>query len=137
MLKTACINPDLIGLLAACGHGDKVLIADGNYPLESNTANNTAKIYLGLTHGIPLATQVLEVLGKTIAIEGAEVMVPESGDEPEIFAEFQELLPDGIKLSKLERYDFYDVCKKDNIKIAISTGEQRVFANILITIGVV
>jgi len=136
MLKTACINPDLIGLLAGCGHGDKVLIADGNYPLDSNTGDATAKIYLGLTHGIPLATQVLEVLGKSVAIENAEVMVPQTGDDPEIFGEFKKILPDGVKLNKLGRYEFYDACKKDDIKIAISTGEQRIFANILITVGV-
>ncbi len=136
MLKTACINPDLIGLLAQCGHGDKVLIADGNYPLDSNSGDTTEKMYLGLTHGIPLVTQVLEVIGKTISIENAEVMVPETGDEPEIFMDFKKLLPDSVKLNKLGRYEFYDACKKDNVKIAISTGEQRVFANILITIGV-
>lgn len=137
MLKTSCINPDLIGLLAGCGHGDKVLIADGNYPLDSNTGDMTAKLYLGLTHGIPKATEVLEVLEKTVAIENAEVMMPETGEEPEIFGEFRKILPEGIKLNKLGRYEFYDACKKDNIKIAISTGEQRIFANILITIGVV
>ncbi len=136
MLKTTCINPNLIGLLAQCGHGDKVLIADGNYPLASNTGANTAKIYLGLTHGIPLVTQVLEVLGKTVAIENAEVMVPETGDDPKIFLDFKNLLPDDVKLNKVGRYEFYSACKKDNVKIAISTGEQRVFANILITIGV-
>ncbi len=136
MLKTACINPDLIGLLAKCGHGDKVLIADGNYPLDSNTGDNTAKLYLGLTQGIPLVTQVLEVLEKTVSIENAEVMVPETGDDPEIFNEFKEILPEEVKINKLGRHKFYEACKKDNVKIAISTGEQRVFANILITIGV-
>lgn len=136
MLKTACINPDLIGLLAKCGHGDKVLIADGNYPLDSNTGDATAKVYLGLTHGIPLVTQVLEVFGKTISIDNAEVMVPEAGDDPEIFDEFKKILPGEVKLLKLGRYEFYDACQKDNVKIAVSTGEQRVFANILITVGV-
>jgi L-fucose mutarotase len=136
MLKTECINPDIIGLLAQCGHGDKVLIADGNYPLDSNTGESTAKIFLGLTHGMPTATQVLEVLGKTVSIENAEVMMPETGEEPDIFSEFRQLLPDEVKLNKLGRYEFYDACKEDNIKIAISTGEKRVYANILITIGV-
>ncbi len=136
MLKTACINPELIGLLAQCGHGDKVLIADGNYPLDSNTGDTAAKLYLGLTHGIPLVTQVLEVLGETLSIENAEVMVPEAGDDPEIFDEFRKILPEEIELNKLGRYEFYDACKKDNVKLAISTGEQRVFANILITVGV-
>lgn len=137
MLKTACINPDLMGLLAQCGHGDKVLIADGNYPLDSNTGSETAKIYLGLTHGIPTVTQVLEVLSQTVGIEYAEVMVPDAGKDPEIFGEFNKILPEGVKLGRLGRYQFYDASKADNIKIAISTGEQRVYANILLTIGVV
>ena len=37
MLKGKLIHPDLIAALALCGHGDKVLIADGNYPLDSKT----------------------------------------------------------------------------------------------------
>ncbi len=136
MLKTPCIHPDLMGLLAACGHGDKVLIADGNYPLATHTGEATNKVYLGLTHGIPLVTQVLGVLGKTVSIENAEVMVPESGETPEIFSEFIALLPKDISLSKLQRFEFYEACKTDSVKIAISTGEQRVYANLLITIGV-
>ncbi|EMS73574.1 RbsD/FucU family protein [Ruminiclostridium cellobioparum] len=136
MLKTACINPGLAGLLAACGHGDKILIADGNYPLESNTGGNTKKVYLGLTHGVPTVTQVLEVIDKTLAIEAAEVMVPGSGEEPEIFGEFRSILTGDVVPGKLDRYEFYEACKQDNVKIAVSTGEKRVFANILITVGV-
>ncbi|PYG87956.1 L-fucose mutarotase [Ruminiclostridium sufflavum DSM 19573] len=137
MLKTACINPELTGFLAACGHGDKILIADGNYPLESNTCDTTHKIYLGLTHGIPAVTQVLKVISDTVAIEAAEVMLPESGKEPEVFSEFRKLLPNGLSLGNLSRYEFYEACSQSNIKIAIATGEQRTFANILLTIGVV
>lgn len=135
MLKAVCINPDLVGLLAQCGHGDKILIADGYYPLDSNTGDATARIYLGLTQGNPLVTQVLEVFGKTITIENAEAMVPKTGNDSEIFDEFNKILPEEVKLIKLGRYEFYDACKKDNVKIAISTGEQRIFENILITIG--
>jgi L-fucose mutarotase len=40
MLKTVCTQPEFIRALAACGHGDKVLIADGNYPLESRIYAN-------------------------------------------------------------------------------------------------
>ena len=32
MLKGKLIHPDIMAALALCGHGDKVLIADGNYP---------------------------------------------------------------------------------------------------------
>ena len=33
MLKNACINPEIMKAISLCGHGDKILIADGNYPL--------------------------------------------------------------------------------------------------------
>ena len=56
MLKTACINPEIMSTLARCGHGDKILITDGNYPIDSNTNHNAKKVYMNLTHGIPTAT---------------------------------------------------------------------------------
>lgn len=136
MLKSACIHPELMGLLASCGHGDQILIGDGSYPIESKTGD-AAVVYLNLTHGIPLVTDVLKVLESTIAIEKAEVMVPDEGPEPAIFAEFRSILGGNMPLDTLSRFDFYDACKKPDVKIAIATGEQRIFANILLTVGVV
>jgi L-fucose mutarotase len=133
MLKTACINPDIMRVLSLCGHGDKILIADGNYPLDSKSGD-AEKVYLGLTSGSPEVTQVLEVLNKVINIEKAEVMVPD-GEQPPIFGEFQKILG-GMELSGLERFKFYDACCLPNVRLAISTGEKRTFANILITVGV-
>ena len=42
----------------------------------------------------------------------------------------------GMELDKLGRYEFYDACCQPGVRLAISTGEQRVFANLLITVGV-
>ena len=52
MLKGKLIHPQLMAALSACGHGDKILIADGNYPLDSKTTD-AELIYLGLTPGLP------------------------------------------------------------------------------------
>ena len=137
MLKTSLIHPEIVGALAACGHGDKILIADGNYPIASDTHPSTRKIYLGLCGGIPTATDVLRTLVAEIHFERAEVMTPGKGEpEPEIFADFKEIL--GIdELPELGRFDFYDAVKgADNVKFAVSTGELRVFSNILLTVGV-
>ena len=62
-------------------------------------------------------------------------MQPADGSEPPIFAEFRERLP-GLRLEMLDRYAFYDACCEPDVRLAISTGEQRVFANILLTVGV-
>ena len=84
---------------------------------------------------IKVKYQVLEAVLSAVNVEKAEVMVPEDGIEPEIFAEFRQMLG-GMELSGLERYAFYDACMAEGaIVLAVSTGEQRVFANILLTIG--
>lgn len=134
MLKGNLIHPDLIAALSLCGHGDKVLIADGNYPLDSKTGD-AELVYLGLTPGLPTVTDVLAALQSAINIEKAEVMDPGDGTTPEIFSEFQTMLPD-LKLEMLGRYEFYDACCLPSVRLAISTGEKRTFANILITVGV-
>lgn len=134
MLKGKLIHPELMAALSLCGHGDKVLIADGNYPLASKTAG-AETVYLGLTPGTPTVTAVLEALQSVTEIERAEVMDPADGTTPEIFEEFRSMLG-GMELEKLGRGEFYDACCQSSVRLAISTGEQRVFANLLITVGV-
>lgn len=135
MLTGKCINPQLMQALSLLGHGDKLLIADGNYPLASKTGD-AGKIWLGLCPGTPKVTDVLETLQSVISIESAEVMQPEEGEpEPEIFAEFTEMLG-GMEPGKLGRYEFYHACEEKAVCLAVSTGEQRTFANILLTVGV-
>ena len=134
MNKTGCIHPEILHILSMCGHGDKILIGDGNYPIASKSGN-AHKIYLGLTQGIPSATEVLRTLCQEISVEKAEVMKPEDGPEPEIFSEFSVIL-EGLSLEKMGRLEFYNACGGDHIRMAISTGEKRVYANILITVGV-
>ncbi len=133
MLKTACIHPKIMRVLSLCGHGDKILIADGNYPLDSKSGD-ADRMFLGLTSGTPEVTEVLKVLSQVVNFEKAEVMVP-GGEEPPIFSEFREILG-GMELSGLERPEFYDACCQPNVRLAISTGEKRIFANILLTINV-
>ncbi|MDU7336855.1 MAG: RbsD/FucU family protein [Clostridium sp.] len=133
MLKSGCIHPEIMSALSLCGHGDKILIADGNYPLNAKSGD-AKKVYLGLTDGIPTVTDVLKTLLTCINIEKAEVMLPGSG-EPEIFGEFRTIL-NGMELEGIDRFGFYEACKEPVVRLAISTGEKRTFANILITVGV-
>ena len=132
MLTTKCIHPGIMKALSLCGHGSKVLIANGNYPLAEKSGD-AEKVYLGLMAGLPTVTDVLEAIHSVAEIEKAEVMLPEDGTEPEIFADFKKEL--GLELSGMGRYEFYDACCVPDVVLAISTGEKRVFSNILLTIG--
>ena len=136
MLKTRLLHPQILEALGKAGHGAQVLIADGNYPLLTGTSSAAQHVYLNLTPGKLTVTDVVAVLAGAIPIEAAHVMVPATGDEPDIFAEFRQLLPD-VPLQALGRLEFYDSARGPDLALAILTGELRLYANLLLTIGVV
>jgi L-fucose mutarotase len=136
MLKTRLLHPGILEALAGAGHGAQVLIADGNYPLLTRSYERAHRVYLNLAPDLVRVTDVLEVVGGAIPVEAAHVMIPDTGDEPPIFEEFRKLLP-GLELTPLGRFDFYDAAHGPDLALAIATGERRIFANLLLTIGVV
>lgn len=135
MLRYQLLHPEILRGLAEAGHGAQVLIADGNYPLITRSYREARHVYLNLAPDLLRVTDVLQVLTEAIPIEAAHVMVPDTGAEPAIFTEFRTLLP-GIDLEPLGRWDFYDWARTPDLALAIATGERRVYANILLTIGV-
>ncbi len=136
MLKTQLLHPGILAALGEAGHGAQVLIADGNYPLLTRTSRDARRVYLNLAPGLVTVTDVLGVLVGAIPIEAARVMVPDDGEEPAIFADFRRLLPD-TPLEVLQRFPFYDAARGPDLALAVATGEQRIYANLLLTIGVV
>ncbi len=136
MLRGKLIHPEILNALGRAGHGTKVLIADGNYPFSTGANPRAARVFLNLCPGLLSVTDVLSVLAEAIPIEAASVMMPE-GAEPPIFNEFRELLPAGMPLDPLDRFAFYAAARDDDLGLLIATGEERVYANILLTIGVV
>lgn len=136
MLKTRLTHPHILEALAAAGHGSKVLITDGNYPASTQLGENAELVYLNLAAGKPTVTEVLDILLTAIPVEEAAVMEPDDGPEPGIFQEFRSLLP-SVELVKFNRFEFYEEASGPDTCLQIVTGEQRIYANILLTIGVV
>lgn len=93
-------------------------------------------MFLNLAPDLPRVTDVLAVLVDAVPIEAACVMPPPSGDEPPIFADFRAQLP-GVELRPLDRLEFYALARGPDLALAIATGDRRLYANILLTIGVV
>jgi L-fucose mutarotase len=136
MLRYQLLHPEILAALGGAGHGSQILIADGNYPFETRSNPNARRVFLNLAPGLLTATDVLSVLADAIQIEAAHVMVPDVGEEPPIFGEFRSLL-NGMELYILRRFDFYDAARSPDLALVIATGERRIYANILLTIGVV
>ncbi|MGO9310791.1 MAG: RbsD/FucU family protein [Spirochaetia bacterium] len=136
MLTTRLIHPEILAALGAAGHGSRVLVADGNYPFSTGSNPGAKTVFLNLRPGMVSALDVLEVLVSAIPIESALVMVPVDGPEPEIQAEMRKVLPPGTPVEKKWRKNFYEEAKSSDTALVIATGEQRIYANILLVVGV-
>jgi L-fucose mutarotase len=136
MLTTTLLHPEILRALGRAGHGAQVLIADGNYPFTTGSPATAEKVFLNLKPGMVKVTDVLEALVESIPIEAATVMVPDDKADQPIFREFRQLLPKKLDLTRISRFEFYDRARSSDTALVIATGEQRIYANVLLTIGV-
>jgi L-fucose mutarotase len=137
VLKTRLLHPEILRALGSAGHGARVLIADGNFPFSTETPASAARVFLNIRPGLASVSDVLEPLVETIPIEAALLMEPLDGQLVPIHDEFRKMLPERAVVSAKKRHDFYAEAKLPSTALVIATGEQRRFANVLLTIGVV
>jgi L-fucose mutarotase len=133
------ISPDLMYALMSMGHGDEIVIADGNFPADTNAQR------LIRADGLDVCTILKAVMQffplDTFADDNAVIMevVDPNASKPEIWNEFKEILSiaEGkeVKLTPIERFKFYDRAKEAYCVVA--TSEKRIYANIILKKGVV
>jgi len=133
------ISPELLEVLGRMGHGDHIVLADGNFPGESQGADYVIRAD-GM--GVPdLLRDLLQLLPVDTGGRSAYVMaVPEGTAEPPIWAKYREILRKAesrdIELIELERFEFYEFTKRNAYAI-VMTGETALYANLILVKGVV
>ena len=139
MLKNVpkIISPQLLKILCEMGHGDEIVIADGNFPSETNGKRVVRADGLG---GVEMLSAILELIPlDTYATENFMLMETTQGDPtPEIWAEYKTVaneLDDNLRLANTERFAFYERAK--NAYAVIATGETAIYANIIVKKGVI
>ena len=137
MLKTRIIHPELIQGLAEAGHGARILMGDSNYPVTTKANPNARIVFLNFVPGTVGGVDIVRALANAVPIESAMYMTPPDNKMPEIVAEYRKLIGEGVPLAAKERFDFYDEASSDETAVVIASGEQRTYANLLITVGVV
>ena len=146
MLKGNLLHAPIFEALGRAGHGSKILIADGNYPASTTLGPNATLVCLNLTPGVVNATQVLEALLSVIPVEAAHVMQylregPYAlSEDPPIWQAFHQILTadcPAIALEEIDRFAFYEAAAQPDVCLAIQTADQRIYANLMLTIGVV
>lgn len=145
MLRSELLHPEISQIIARAGHSSKVLIADGNYPASSAIGPTARLVSLNLAPGLVTVAQVLSVLLTAIPVEAVSTMGMPDDDphrlenEPPVWNDYRAILKSAgatVELSAIQRWDFYDaVASRDHV-LTIQTGDQALWANLLLTIGV-
>jgi len=135
-------HPGLLAALGRSGHSGKTLTPPGHSPTPRGAPAAAERIFLNLAPGLLDVTRILEVLKRTVPIERAGLMVPAADavgvEAPEAIPAHDEyraaLL--GVAFDEIPRWDFYDAAKAEDVTVVIVSGDQRLYANLLLTIGV-
>ena len=132
------LSPELLKILMEMGHGDEIVISDGNFP----GASVAKKLVRADGHGVPeLLEAILELFPlDSYAEKQAALMAVTPGDDcvPVIWDEFRRIIakyePDA-KIEEMERFAYYERAKK--AYAVVQTGETAIYANIILKKGVI
>ena len=140
MLKNipSLIPPILLKIMCELGHGDEIVLADGNFPSERLgrkvvrlDGHGTCEILKAIISLFPLDTYAKEnaVLMKVVETDKTETPIWDEYDRILRQAE-----GDNLKKGFEERFAFYERAEKAYAVIA--TGEKALYANLILKKGV-
>jgi len=130
------LSPDLLKILMEIGHGDELVIGDGNFP----SANYAQRLVRCDGHGVP---ELLEAILKFYPLDTyvecpVSLMDAPQEVKPPIWDKYKEIIKKyegDHKIEYLERFEFYERAKKAYAIIA--TGETALYANVILKKGVI
>lgn len=144
MLKQQLIHPKLNEVLARAGHHARILIADGNYPASTKKGPHAEVVSLNLSPGVVTVAQALRALLSAVPVDHVNTMGIPPDDpyaqkgEPPVWEEYRRLITDAgfkLKLEPIPKWDFYEVVNSPDHVLTIQTGDQALWANVLLTMG--
>ena len=141
MLKgiSSIISPELLKILMEMGHGDTIVLADGNFP----SASHAARLIRADGHGIPqLLDAILQLMPLDTYVEHPVALmdlVPGDNVETPIWDEYRAIVQrregQDVSFEMIERFAFYEEAKK--CYAVVATGERALYANIILKKGVI
>ena len=133
------ITPELLKILSEMGHGDEIVIADGNFPAAANAerlvrldGHNVPEILHSVLKLFPLDPYVESAVGLMEVVPGDDVV-------PHIWEDYRKILDESEEAFEefefIERFEFYERAK--NAFAVVATSELALYANIILKKGVV
>jgi L-fucose mutarotase len=140
MLKgiSPILSPELLKMLMEMGHGDELVIGDGNFP----AASMGRRLVRLDGHGVPEILEAILALYPLDSYSEAPVALMQvtPGDDvvPEIWDRYREIVEkhEGkVRFEEVERFAFYQ--RAQAAYCVVATGETALYANIILKKGVV
>ncbi len=137
------IPPELMKVLMEMGHGDEIVIADGNFPSASIARQTVMQAPVRCDgHGVP---EILEAVLKFFPLDqyvakpvALMAVVPGDDCKTPIWEEYRKIIKaSGEKFSDfdmVEKFAFYDRAKK--AYAVVTSSEKALYANIILKKGV-
>ncbi|MBQ8786613.1 MAG: L-fucose mutarotase [Oscillospiraceae bacterium] len=133
------LSPEMVKTLMEMGHGDEIVIADGNFPAETYGK----RVVRCDGHGVLELLDAIMQLFPLDTYTDKPVMLMEvvPGDPvvPTIWDEYKNIInkyePENCKIEMVERFAFYERAK--TAYAVVATGEEAIYANIILKKGVV
>ena len=142
MLKgiPSVLSPELLKILMEMGHGDEIVIGDGNFPAASIAqrlvrldGHGVCEILDAVLDLMPLDTYVEKPVSLMEVMKGDNAKTPIWDTYKEIIANHD---PRGAAtVGTIERFAFYEEAKKAYAIIA--TSEKAIYANVMLQKGVI
>ena len=132
------ISPELLKILCEMGHGDEIVIADGNFPAENY---GRRVIRADACGGEAMLDAVLKLIPLDTYAEDNFALMALSGNDtetPPIWSSYDEIAQNNdpcVRKIFMERFAFYERAKAAYAVIA--TSEEAIYANIILKKGVV
>lgn len=134
--------PELLKVMSEMGHGDQIVIGDGNFPAESIGRDKPVirldscgvpELLDAMLQFFPLDPYVEQPVTLMEVVPGDPVETPIWGEYQATVAKYDDRGADAV--GHLERFAFYEQAKKAYAVIA--TGEKALYANIILQKGVI
>jgi L-fucose mutarotase len=144
MLKHQLIHPQINEVLGRAGHHAKILIADGNYPASTKKGPHAEIVCLNLSPGLVTVAQTLRAVLSAVPVDAVNTMgIPDDDPyakkgEPAVWSEYRRVLRQAhakLKLEAILKWDFYKAVESSDHVLTIQTGDQALWANVLLTLG--
>lgn len=136
------LSPEMLKVLCEMGHGDRIVIADANFPAASMgkhgivlraDGHGAIELLDAILSLFPLDTYVEHPVSLMQVMPGDTVQTPIWDDYKAVVAKYDER--GAAAFGEIDRFAFYEEAKQ--VYAIIATGEKALYANIMLQKGVI